>query len=120
MALYVAVHFLCLREELADGDAHLGAGFQHAVTRLAQGQVLAVGGLDELVEGRVVEYRPPMAVVRLFAPHALVVGIDPVLRYGGWRPLEVRADLETVMDVFAQRGAAAQGQGQCSPDSHLP
>src|SRR5437773_118694 len=51
---------------LAARDAELGARFQNAEARLAQGQVLLIGGLDEVIEDRVVEDGPPLAVVAAF------------------------------------------------------
>jgi len=46
-------------------------------------QVLAIGRLDEVAEDRIVEDRPPVAVVLGFAAHAHISGVDPALGNGG-------------------------------------
>jgi hypothetical protein len=98
---------LLLREELADLDSEVGAGAKHAEARLAQRDVLLVGGADERVKDRVVEDGPPLAEVRRVLAEADVVGIDPVLGDRRRGLAVVGADLEAIVDVLAQGRAAA-------------
>jgi len=102
-------HVLGLRQDVAQGDAELGPCFQDPEARFAERQILPVSVADEVIEHRVVKDRPPGAQVGRLGPHALVGSINPVLRHRGRRPAVVGADLESVADVFLQRGAAARG-----------
>src|SRR5262249_50074777 len=67
---------------------------------------------NQAVEHRVVEDLPPLAQVVWSATEAFVPGVDPVLGHGRGRFVVVGTDLEAVVNVFAERGAAAQGQRQ--------
>ena len=85
-----------LREQIADGDAELGAGFENAGAGDSQGKILGVGVFDERVERRVVEDGPPLAQAIFLAFNARIRVVDPALgdRRGGTRV--VRADLEAI------------------------
>ena len=104
----IARHVLDLRKDLPGGDAQLGPGLQHPAAGLAQGQVLLVGAADQRVEPRVVEYRPPLAQVVGVGSHALVVGVDPLLRHRRGGLTVVGPDLESVVDVLLERSASAE------------
>src|SRR5262249_44135845 len=61
-------------------------------------------------EGRVVKGRPPVAMFVLVLADADVAGVDPVFCHRRDRPVVVGTDLEAVVDVLAERGAAGAGE----------
>ena len=96
--------------ELAGGDAQLGPGLQDPHPGNPQGQVFPVGGVDELVEGRVVEGLPPVFVV-------CRRGLDPFVRrvHPGLLHLDRRAHV-----VRPHHGAAQDQHGQAGDEANQP
>ena len=90
--LHRAVKLLGLGVELAHRHPHLGLGLEDPHPGDLQGQVLAVGALDEVVQDGVVEGPPPVPVGVGAGGHLLVlprlqpVGVDVRLGFGEVRP----------------------------------
>jgi hypothetical protein len=87
-----AERLLHLRELLAGGDAELGARLEDPEAGDLQRQVLAVGDLDQAVQGRVVERSPPGGVGGGLGREARVAGPAPAGGDGDLGPLEVGTD----------------------------
>ena len=71
--------------------------------------------MDQVIQNGVIENSPPVRIVRLLASDADVARIDPVLGDRSRRALVVRTDFEAVVDIFADRRAAAQAKHQNRP-----
>ena len=79
-----AAHLLLLGEQIACGDSSFRAGFQDAAAGRFERQVLIGGRRNQVIQGRIVERRPPTGVVVFQAFQPGIVGVDPV--FGGcWR-----------------------------------
>ena len=77
----------------AHGNAELGAGLEDPDPRHAEREVLAVGGVDEPVEHRVVKCLPPGAVVDRLARQAFAARLAPIVEHCRVRPRVVRPQL---------------------------
>ena len=82
----------------ADRDRELRPCLEDPGTRHLQGQVLRVADLDEPVQRRIVECRPPLAVI---------VGILGYPRFAGTQPARVELGRRR-LEVGADHGAARQ------------
>ena len=94
---------LGLRVELADRHAELGARFQHPRARFHQRQVLVVGEVDQAVERRVAERRPPALIVLAVRLDSRETGVLPAGLDRRLRRDEIRPD---------RAGGKWKGQGQ--------
>ncbi len=97
----VAERLLRLGEQLAHGNAQLGASFKNAQASRPQGEVLLVGLLNERVEHRVVKRLPPGGIVGRPATDVRIFVVDPSVGHGRGGAAVVRANLEAVGDVIA-------------------
>src|SRR5438045_2108435 len=89
---YRAAALLYLRVELADRHSKFRAGLQHPSPRVDERQVLIVGKLDQPVQHRIVEYRPPVAILLITGIDRAVVGFEPLLGDRGQRRGKVGTD----------------------------
>ena len=97
---------LRLGKDLAAGDAEDGPCLQDTKAGFAEGQVLPIRAENQAIEGGIAKDRPPATEV--LAIGLLDVGlVDPVLgHWGRWRAVVWGPNLEAVMDVIVQAGAA--------------
>jgi len=93
-----------------DGHAQLGPGLKDAHPGDPKRQVLLVGGVDELVEGRIFECLPPVFVVCRRGLDSLVTGIRPGLLH-----LDRRTHV-----VGPYHGAAQDQHGQAGDHPNQP
>ena len=96
--------------ELAGDDTQLGPGPQDPHPGNPEGQVLPVGGVDELVEGRIFEGLPPVFVFCRRGLDPLVTGVQPGLLH-----LDRRAHV-----VGPHHGAAQDQHGQAGGQPNQP
>ena len=99
---------LGLREQIAHRDAMLSPRLQHAETRFAQREVLAIRVADKVVEHGIVEDLPPLGQVIGLLADANVAGIDPLRRHVRRRFGVIGPDFQSIVYVFGERGAPAQ------------
>ena len=96
--------------ELAGDDTQLGPGLQDPHPGNPERQVLPVGGVDELVEGRIFECLPPVFVFCRRGLDSLVTGVHPGLLH-----LDRRAHV-----VGPHHGAAQDQHGQAGGQPNQP
>jgi len=83
---------LLLRVELADGDPELCARLEDADARSQECKILLIGEVDQIRQHRVVERRPPLAILRAAGIDRPGAGLHPVVGDLYRRALEVRTD----------------------------
>ena len=87
---------LALRKEVSASHVQLGSRFDHPHAGKLQRQILLVGRVDQVVENRILERRPPVGVVGGHRFHVVVLGVEPRIGDGGGRLAIVGTHLKAV------------------------
>ena len=98
----IADRILRLGKEVARLDVTLGLRLEHTGSHRLEVEVLAVSGLDQPIEHRVLEDGPPGAIVRVPLDEARILPVNPPRGNLSRRLMEVRADLEAVVHPLLQ------------------
>ena len=78
----------------------------YVLNLVVAGIILAAGAVPQIVEDRVIEDLPPLTQVLPRLADPFIGRVDPVSGDRGGRLLVVRPDLEAVVDVVTDSGAA--------------